>query len=171
MAALSWDQIHNGWCLCISAHVREADCPYTELWLVEQALIKIIGVKPIYFRPPYGETSQTLYDALANRGYKKVFLWDNDSGDSAGASVESQEGIYNDIIASYPAPHIVLNHETYDSTVHQVMPNVVPRLKGAGYQLVSIDTCLGSQGEWPYTWVGNPTPRDASWVCEAPIRN
>jgi peptidoglycan/xylan/chitin deacetylase (PgdA/CDA1 family) len=49
---LTWDQAHN------------------ELWLVEQAMIKILGLKPLYFRPPYGESSDTLLSVLANRGYK-----------------------------------------------------------------------------------------------------
>jgi peptidoglycan/xylan/chitin deacetylase (PgdA/CDA1 family) len=56
MTKLSWDQIHN------------------ELWLVEQAMIKILGVKPIYFRPPYGEYNDLLMSALANRGYKSELL-------------------------------------------------------------------------------------------------
>jgi peptidoglycan/xylan/chitin deacetylase (PgdA/CDA1 family) len=52
MGKLTWDQAHN------------------ELWLVEQAMIKILGLKPLYFRPPYGESSDTLLSVLANRGYK-----------------------------------------------------------------------------------------------------
>jgi peptidoglycan/xylan/chitin deacetylase (PgdA/CDA1 family) len=65
MGELTWDQVHN------------------ELWLVEEALTKILGLKPIYFRPPYGEISDTLMAALTNRGYKSkplvlhMWIWNN----------------------------------------------------------------------------------------------
>jgi hypothetical protein len=47
----------------------------------------------------------------------------------------------------------------------QVVPYAVPRLQGAGYQLVAVDTCLGSEGEWPYVYVGEPGTPDDSWTC------
>lgn len=37
------------------------------------------------------------------------------------------------------------------------------QLQGRGYQLVSVDTCLGSDGEWPYEWVSEPQP--GAWTC------
>ncbi|KAJ9117709.1 hypothetical protein QFC24_006423 [Naganishia onofrii] len=132
MSKLSWDECHD------------------ELWKVEQAFIRILGVKPIYFRPPYGSVSNTLLSALENRGYKKVFLWSEDTGDSTGGSVASQKGVYNSIANSYPAPHIVLNHSPIASTAYDTVPYAVSLLKNKGYQLVAVDTCMGSQGEWPY---------------------
>lgn len=134
------------------------------------------------FRPPYGETSGTLYAALENRGYKskhecafsqhamltsspELFLWSDDSGDTTGASAQQSKDVYNNVANSYPAPHIILNHETKDQTVFDVIPYAVPLLKNRGYQLVSVDTCLGSEGEWPYQYVGPPQQRDASWHC------
>jgi hypothetical protein len=44
-------------------------------------------------------------------------------------------------------------------------------LKKAGYKLVSVDTCLGTGGEWPYVKVGEPQKRDSTWVCQPPITN
>ncbi|KAJ9112892.1 hypothetical protein QFC19_000447 [Naganishia cerealis] len=132
MGQLSWDEVHD------------------ELWRVEEAFIRILGFKPIYFRPPYGSISDTLLAALENRGYKKVFLWSEDTGDSLGASVDSQEGVYNGIADSYPSPHLVLNHSPLSSTAFETVPYAVNLLKNRGYQLVAVDTCMGSQGEWPY---------------------
>ena len=79
--------------------------------------------------------------------------------------------MYEGIAQSYPAPHLVLNHETVETTHTQVLPYAVPLLQNAGYQLVAVDTCLGSNGEWPYTYVGAPQARDASWVCQPPLIN
>jgi hypothetical protein len=47
----------------------------------------------------------------------------------------------------------------------QVLPYAIPQLEGAGYQLVAVDTCLGSSGEWPYVYVGEPGTPDGSWQC------
>ncbi|KAJ9113016.1 hypothetical protein QFC22_006112, partial [Naganishia vaughanmartiniae] len=141
MSKLSWDECHD------------------ELWKVEQAFIRILGFaspascpqyKPrivlIHFirtyRPPYGSISNTLLSALENRGYKKVFLWSEDTGDALGDSVSSQKGVYNGIANSYPAPHIVLNHSPIASTAYDTVPYAVSLLKNKGYQLVAVDTCM-----------------------------
>ncbi len=36
------------------------------------------------------------------------------------------------------------------TAVNDVQPYAVNLLQGVGYQLVAVDTCLGSDGEWPY---------------------
>jgi peptidoglycan/xylan/chitin deacetylase (PgdA/CDA1 family) len=95
----------------------------------------------------------------------ELFLWSEDSGDSVGASVGESEAIYDQIANTYPQPHIVLNHETYDTTAYQVLPYAVSKLQSKGYQLVAVDTCMGDEGEWPYQYVGEPQQRDSSWVC------
>jgi peptidoglycan/xylan/chitin deacetylase (PgdA/CDA1 family) len=50
-------------------------------------MVKILGLKPLYFRPPYGDLPDLAIAALENRGYKKAFLWNQDAGDANGASV------------------------------------------------------------------------------------
>ena len=44
-----------------------------------------------------------------------------------------------------------------------VLDYAVPQLLGEGYQLVTVDTCLG--GEDPYQYVGEPGKQDGSWTC------
>jgi hypothetical protein len=75
------------------------------------------------------------------------------------------------VAQSYPSAHMVLSHsvlETSESNLallmsiffrpskdladshpaaNQVVPNALPQLRNAGYQLVSVDTCLGGNGE------------------------
>lgn len=132
---------------------------------LEEAFIKILGLKPKYFRPPYGSYNDQLLGILSDRGYTKVILWSDDTGDSTGASVDQQQGVIEDVRGSYPNPHLVLMHSTQDTTANQVVPYAVDRLSSAGYQLVAVDTCLGSDGEWPYYWIGQPGTRDDSWHC------
>jgi peptidoglycan/xylan/chitin deacetylase (PgdA/CDA1 family) len=42
---------------------------HDELWRVEEAMIKILGLKPKYFRAPYGEYNDLTLQVLGERGY------------------------------------------------------------------------------------------------------
>ncbi|KAJ9094272.1 hypothetical protein QFC21_006098 [Naganishia friedmannii] len=143
--ALTLDQINN------------------ELAMVEEAFIRILGVRPLYFRPPYGEYNDLLLSALSDRGYKKMFLWTDDIDDADLAPVNQSKNVYDQVASSYPAPHIILDHSTYNSTINDVVPYGVAELKERGYKLVSVDACMGGQGEWPYEWVGEP--QNGNWQC------
>lgn len=81
-----------------------------ELERVETAFIRILGLKPLYFRPPYGRYNDRVLNVLAQRGYKKLFLWSDDTGDSLGRSLDDQRGVMWNVANSYPAPKMVLQH-------------------------------------------------------------
>ncbi|GAA6008464.1 hypothetical protein JCM11491_004488 [Sporobolomyces phaffii] len=132
-----------------------------QLEYVEDALQKILGVKPRFFRPPYGSYSSEALQVLKNRGYT-VVNWSFDSGDSAGKSPSSTVSSYKKIAQSYPKPQISLNHETYKGTAEKVIPSIVPMLVNKGYRLVTVAECLGQS---PYQSVGKPSKRDSSWTC------
>jgi peptidoglycan/xylan/chitin deacetylase (PgdA/CDA1 family) len=51
----------------------------TELAKVETAMIKILGVKPKYFRPPHGAYNDLVLKVLSERGYTKLLLWTDDT--------------------------------------------------------------------------------------------
>lgn len=145
LTTLTWDQIHN------------------EMWLIEQAILRITGAYPAFFRPPYGSFNDLVLQAAYVRG-QQVVIWDFDSGDSVGASEQQQMANYDSTIASHPSNILALNHETYDSTVHQTLPYAIQQLQAAGYQLVSLDVCLG--GEQRYQYVTAPQQFDPStWHC------
>lgn len=122
---------------------------------------KILGLKPKYFRPPYGSYSDTLLSVLAARGYTKLILWSEDTGDANGESPDYSKGVWNNVGNS--DGHIVLSHDPIASTVYDVTPHALAVT--GGLQKVSVDTCLGNQGEWPYYYVGEPGQRDGSWTC------
>lgn len=144
MTTLSYDEIHD------------------ELWRVEEAFIRILGKRPLYFRPPYGSYNDLVLQVLSERGYKKLFLWSDDTQDASGASVGAQQAVMDGVINSYPQPKMVLQHSVLGSTPG-VVGYAAGQLQGRGYQLVSVDTCLGSDGEWPYEYVGEP--QQGSWSC------
>ncbi|PLW18791.1 hypothetical protein PCASD_02201 [Puccinia coronata f. sp. avenae] len=138
-----------------------------QLDLVEGALMKILGVKPKFFRAPYGEHSQQNLELLAKRGYT-VVDWSFDAEDAVGASPEDSIESYKQLAKNFPASQITLNHETYQTTAQKVTPNAVSALQNAGYKLVHVSECLGLGIETKdlYLSVGTPSARDSSWTCD-----
>ncbi|KAF8756197.1 Carbohydrate esterase family 4 protein [Rhizoctonia solani] len=143
LSTLTWDQVHD------------------EMWRVEQALQRIVGVTPAFMRPPYGNYNDNVRNAAGVRG-QKIAIWDFDSGDSVGATPAQSKADYDGIISQHPSTILALNHETYERTAHEVIPYVIPKLQAAGYRLVTLAECLGQQ---PYQSVGSPQTPDASWTC------
>lgn len=143
LTTLTWDQIHD------------------QMWRVEQALQRIVGVVPAFMRPPYGNYNDLVLEAAYIRG-QKVVIWDFDSGDSVGASVQDSESTYDSTISEHPSTILALNHETYETTAYDVLPYAIEKLQAAGYNLVTLAECLG---ESPYQSVGSPEVNDGSWGC------
>ncbi|EDR10826.1 carbohydrate esterase family 4 protein [Laccaria bicolor S238N-H82] len=143
LTTLTWDQIHD------------------EMWRVEQALMRITGAYPAFMRPPYGNYNDMVLEASGIRG-QSVVIWDFDSGDSGGASVATSKNLYDQIIARHPSTILPLNHETIETTVHQVLPYAIKKLQAAGYRLVTLAECLGKA---PYQSVAAPSTPDANWHC------
>ncbi|ODO00071.1 hypothetical protein I350_06696 [Cryptococcus amylolentus CBS 6273] len=135
-----------------------------ELEKIETAFVKILGVKPLYFRPPYGNLNDKAKKVLGERGYKKIFLWSDDTEDANGASSGSSKKVLDGVAKDYPNPHLVLDHSPIKTTSQKVLPHSVPKLKAAGYSLVTVGECLGTD-ESPYKKVGSPQKKDSSWKC------
>jgi len=143
LTTLSFDQIHD------------------QMWRVEQALQKIAGVYPAMMRPPYGAYNDLVRQVAAERK-QTLITWDFDSGDSTGSTVAQSEAAYDALIARHPSTILALNHETQETTAHQLLPYVIQRLQAAGYRLVTLSDCIGLP---PYQSVQNPGVRDSTWVC------
>ncbi|KAJ7590664.1 carbohydrate esterase family 4 protein [Mycena floridula] len=123
LTTLSWDNIHD------------------QMWKVELALTRIIGVVPAFMRP-------------------RKFL--RSSLDSDGDTVAQSETLYDQLIASHPNNVVALNHETEEGTAHRLLPYAISKLKAAGYKLVSLSECTGLPA---YQSVGTPGTPDSTWIC------
>ncbi|KAF9444693.1 carbohydrate esterase family 4 protein [Macrolepiota fuliginosa MF-IS2] len=143
LTTLSWDNIHD------------------EMWRVEQALQKIVGVVPAFMRPPYGNYNDLVLQASAVRN-QSVVIWDFDSEDSIGATPAQSESDYDQIISKHPSTILALNHEIHETTAHQVLPYALDKLSKAGYNMVSVAECVGLPA---YQFIGSPEIRDSTWHC------
>lgn len=71
----------------------------------------------------------------------------------------TSEKIYADAVAANPKNLLVLNHEPYSTTAHQVLPYAINLLQSKGYELVTVATCLGIPA---YQWTTTPGTKDVS---------
>ncbi|KAH7106816.1 carbohydrate esterase family 4 protein [Auriculariales sp. MPI-PUGE-AT-0066] len=141
--AISWDKMHR------------------DMYLMEQALVKITGAMPALLRPPYGAYNDRALSAIAHRNMSAI-IWDWDSEDSLGKNGTEIKARYDDIIAKKPANILTLNHSVQKITVKESMPYALDKLKQAGYTFVKVSECLGIE---PYQFVQEPAARDATWKC------
>jgi len=149
LTTLSWDQINN------------------QMWLIEEALQKITGTYPAFLRPPYGNYNDLVLQAGAVRN-QTIIMWDFDSGDSTGSTPAQSQAAYDAFIATQPRPStlLALNHETYITTVQEVLPYAIQKLQAAGYNLVTLAECLNMP---PYQSVQAPGVRDSTWTCNQSV--
>ncbi|TDL25434.1 carbohydrate esterase family 4 protein [Rickenella mellea] len=143
LSAQSWDKIHD------------------EMWRVEQAMQKILGVTPNFMRPPYGNYNDLVRSASSIRNQSLV-IWDFDSGDSLGHTATQSKNDYQALINKHPNNILPLNHETVQTTSTSVLPFIIPKLKAAGYKFDTVAGCLGLS---PYHSVGQAGTRDSTWHC------
>ncbi|KNZ47113.1 uncharacterized protein VP01_666g8 [Puccinia sorghi] len=150
-----------------------------QIELIEKAMIKILGVKPLYFRPPYGmfvclgEYNDDVIKVLKERGYKGLILWSEDSQDSLESPPSPSEIISH--YQTYPEKTIVLSHETHKFMIDEVK-NLHPlyQLLFQNLRLRVLSCCryvadcleLGSTPSDWYEIVKMPGSRDESWTCD-----
>lgn len=152
---------NHGWSHDRSSLLSDEDFD-EQVELVEEALIKILGIKPAYFRPPYGDYDDANIATLAARNYSAVTNWNHVSGSGTGTSIPDSYAMYANLATQFPAPQMVLQHEQDQGSPNQILPQAITELKAAGYRLVSVEECLGIPA---YQWVGAPQQRDDSWTC------
>ncbi|KAJ3511529.1 hypothetical protein NMY22_g15619 [Coprinellus aureogranulatus] len=140
LTTLSWDQIHN------------------EMWKTEQAIQRITGATPAFVRPPFGNYNDLVLEAAGARGLT-ISNWDLDSEDGKSAPVSKQKGFYDAAVKAHPSTILSLEHEVHSTSVYEVLPYAIEKLKSAGYQFVTVAECLNMR---PYQSLRAPGFRDVS---------
>ncbi|KAJ7678443.1 hypothetical protein B0H14DRAFT_2423324 [Mycena olivaceomarginata] len=132
------------------------------MYRVEEALSRILGIKPAFMRPPFGSYNDDVQSIAAGRG-QSLALWDWDTGDADGNTTAQSEAVYNDIVNARLKNALILEHETEETTATILVPYAINLFKSKGYNLVTIAQCLGVD---PYQAIGVPQTRDSSWTCD-----
>ncbi|KAJ2915371.1 hypothetical protein MD484_g5034, partial [Candolleomyces efflorescens] len=134
---------------------------HDEMWRVEQAIQRITGAMLALVRPPFGDYNDLVLEAAGARGCN-IANWDFDSEDGKNATVARQKGLYDAVVAAHPSSILSLQHEVHQTSVYEVLPYAIEKLRGAGYRFVTVAECLNIR---PYSTIGAPGFRDASWRC------
>lgn len=90
-----------------------------------------------YFRPPYGSYNNRVVQTIKELGYA-VVLWTIDTRDWTGASAER---IFETVDSQAGSGAIVLFHLQGENTA-EALSRLLPRLKAAGYSLLTISEIL-----------------------------
>lgn len=132
------------------------------MYRVEEAFSRIIGIKPAFMRPPFGDYNSNVQNIAFSRG-QNLALWDWDTGDADGNTTSQSEAVYNQVANGHLSNALILEHETEESTANTLVPYAINLFQSKGYKLVTLAQCLGVQ---PYAAVGVPQQQTSSWTCD-----
>jgi peptidoglycan/xylan/chitin deacetylase (PgdA/CDA1 family) len=108
-----------------------------EIQAGQRALRKITKVSPVWFRPPYGSVSRTVY-AEAAAAKTKLVLWDIDPQDWRRPAATT---IANRVVNAARPGTVVLMHDgggDRKNTIDALLM-IIPRLQAKGYRFVTLD--------------------------------
>lgn len=95
------------------------------------------GVKPMLFRPPYGNYTSEVLEYAEQNGYSTV-LWSVDSQDWKSKNA----GAINNMVTQHAATgSIVLMHDIHAATA-EALPQLIEKLQMEGYQFITISELL-----------------------------
>jgi len=112
----------------------------------EAEFMRAVGIKPNYFRFPYGDFNQTTLELLGLYQYKTVY-WDLDSLDAS-----EEEYPADDIVENYvstlenadfnSSSFVALNHDIVENT-NVVLNDIIDYILTKGYKFVTVPECFG----------------------------
>lgn len=108
-----------------------------------QIIYKTIGLKPLLFRPPYGQCSVESRNAVRVLDLKTI-MWSSSSDDYLANRITAQK-IASDIISLAGPGGIIMLHDgggDRHKTV-QALPVIIETLQGNGYKFLTVNELLG----------------------------
>ncbi|MBC7534337.1 MAG: polysaccharide deacetylase family protein [Ferruginibacter sp.] len=108
-----------------------------ELKMMDGDTVKITGLKPKLFRPPYGVMNPNLRKAIIEGGYIPVG-WNVRSMDTV---IKDKKKLLNKILKALKPGAVYLFHDTSASTV-EILPAFIRQVKELGYEIVRLDKMM-----------------------------
>ncbi|MDR1565134.1 MAG: polysaccharide deacetylase family protein [Oscillospiraceae bacterium] len=112
-----------------------------ELKSTNDAITAVSGIKPKFYRPPYGATNDRVKAVSKAQGMAMI-NWSVDTEDWKSRNADS---VYKEIMAKSKSGSIVLCHDLYQSTFDAVA-RAVPELRAQGYELVTVSEYMKFMG-------------------------
>lgn len=112
-----------------------------EIYDTQDAIYKLTGHEPAYFRPPYGALNDTVLEAN-QMGYA---FWDVDSEDW---KLKDAQAIKKSVVSHTKAGNmVVLIHDIHEFSKDSIGP-ILEELNKAGYQFVTYSTLMQYEKEY-----------------------
>ncbi|WP_298738232.1 polysaccharide deacetylase family protein [uncultured Chitinophaga sp.] len=108
-----------------------------ELRLTDTLIENATGLRPRFFRPPYGVTNPNLRKAVTRGGYFPLG-WNIRSLDTIA---RKEEELLHRIISRLQPGSIILLHDSMDITV-KILPALIEGIRSKGYAIARIDKIL-----------------------------
>lgn len=102
------------------------------------AINAVIGQNPKFFRAPFGEMNQFVFDIVSGLGYEIIY-WNRDSTDAVGGQVQT---VVSEWVADGGRNAISLNHDLIQEYVDQI-PEMLSQLKALNLDYVKVSDCIG----------------------------
>lgn len=111
-----------------------------ELEDTNQVIFEALGVKPQFFRPPYGVTNPMVASAIRKGGYKTIG-WSVRSLDTV---IKDSEKLFKKVSSAVKGGDIILFHDFSDSTI-QILPRLIEHIQKNGLRIVRVDELLNEK--------------------------
>ncbi|KAK3818070.1 MAG: hypothetical protein JOS17DRAFT_838226 [Linnemannia elongata] len=122
----------------------------SEMNKLDVALKALIGKRPVYMRPPYGNTSPAALDYLGSHGYK-VINWNIDTNDwQHPTNYRLNLQAYKDALQRNTTgkTFISLQHDAEPMTAQVFSKLAIEYVLSKGFKIVPVGSCLGDNDGW-----------------------
>jgi len=124
------------------SRIAPLDANYKEEQQAEEAIFRATGLRPRFFRPPFGEKTPWMLSAIKKKGFV-IFSWNDEANDP---HLKNPDAIAKKIIHNARPGGIILLHDGF-GTVHegdreptvQALPKIINTLRAYGYRFVTLD--------------------------------
>jgi len=111
-----------------------------ELTDTDEIIHRTIGVRPNFFRPPYGVTNPMVARAVRKGGYKTIG-WTKRSLDTF---ITSPAALMNRVTKSLKAGDVILFHDNSNTTL-EILPDLFDHVEKLGLKIVRLDELLNEK--------------------------
>jgi peptidoglycan/xylan/chitin deacetylase (PgdA/CDA1 family) len=126
------------------------DGVYSQMKKNDIALKQVLGVEPVYMRPPFGSYNSDTLTALGSWGYKVI--WINLSNrDASNSSFEAMKLAVDPILANsnpLSSSFISLQHDSIPTSVEPWTQYLIDQVQRKGFRFVTTAECIGDSGPW-----------------------
>ncbi len=110
-----------------------------EIQLTEDKLYELIGQRPAFIRPPFGQIDKKVTDVIKGKG-GKIILWSIDTSD--GSQGEKGSIVKNATEHIRPGDVILLHCDGDKTETVKALPEIITSLREKGYQFVDLGEML-----------------------------